>query len=821
VVDVNGDGVPDLLVANGGSATVSLLFGNGDGTFQAPVNFATDSNPLALAVADLNGDGGTDVVTANYGNNDVTELLNTCPAGTLCGTTAAGTFAITGANSGTLNGRPFSGIINLAGGIGNDSFVFFSGGSLSGNIDGGGGSDTLDYSNISGAVITVTGVGTTGYQGTSALLGGTFTNISTLVGGAGTQVTLQGPFNNQGLNLTLNGTITLTVNGTISGSGTIINNSSLNASGTVTTPVTVNSNQTLTPAAGGLPATLTTGPLVFQNMSTYQVLINGNTSSLVDVTATQNGMPGTVDLSGNPNLVITATNFTPMPNQAFVILQSTGPIDGNFLNLPQGATLTISGQPFVIDYINTSGNGSERGNSFPNRIVLGSLPASTAVAIAASVDQPVAGQTVTFTATVTVPEVMQGTSAAHPVPRDSAPFGSVTFFDNGVQQAVVPLNDSPLNNGTASIALTLGLGPHAISGLYDGMGSLFSASPLSSPMSVVAVPPNPPYQNPNPTDPIYATGADAGGGPQVNVYDAKTGALVGAFYAYDPRFLGGVRVTVADVNGDGVPDIITAPGPGGGPDIRVFDGRTGLQIGEFLAYDYHFDTGVFLAAADLNHDGFAEIITAPDQGGGPDIRVFDGKSVLYGQPQMIGEFLAYNYFFLGGVRIAVGDVNGDHTPDIITAPGPGGGPDIRVFNGATVLPGTGTEMLGEFLAYDYHFDTGVFVTAADVNSDGLADVITAPDQGGGPDVRVFTGQGITLNGPPPPILDEFLAYSYFFDGGVRLGVVTVNGQVELLSVPGPSGGADVRIFNPLSAAQLAEFFAYDPAFLGGSFVGGG
>ena len=50
------------------------------------------------------------------------------------------------------------------------------------------------------------------------------------------------------------------------------------------------------------------------------------------------------------------------------------------------------------------------------------------------------------------------------------------------------------------------------------------------------------------------------------------------FYAYAPNFTGGVRVAVGDVNGDGTPDIITAPGAGGGPHIKVFDGKTGALI---------------------------------------------------------------------------------------------------------------------------------------------------------------------------------------------------------------------------------------------------
>jgi hypothetical protein len=319
---------------------------------------------------------------------------------------------------------------------------------------------------------------------------------------------------------------------------------------------------------------------------------------------------------------------------------------------------------------------------------------------------------------------------------------------------------------------------------------------------------------------LSATGAGAGGGPQVNVYNAQTGSLLYAFYAYTPAFTGGVRVAVADVNGDGIPDIITAPGPGGGPDIRVFDGARLSQASpsgditrEFLAYSVAFTGGVYVAAGDVNHDGFADIITGPDSGGGPEVKVFSGKD-----NSVLSDFMAYNSGFSGGVRLAAGDVNGDGFADLITAPGPGGGPDIRVFSGAAGV-NTQPAMIGEFLAYDYHFNTGVFVAAGDINSDGKADIVTSPDQGGGPDVRVFEGAAISLSNPNPAPIQEFLAYDYFFEGGVRVGVMDVNGVSEIVTIPGPTGGSDVRIFNALTTTQLDEFLAY-PGFLGGSYVGG-
>src|ERR1022692_2836071 len=53
----NGDGKPDLAVANYNSDAVSVLLGNGDGTFQAAVNYGAGSSPESVTVGDFNGDG--------------------------------------------------------------------------------------------------------------------------------------------------------------------------------------------------------------------------------------------------------------------------------------------------------------------------------------------------------------------------------------------------------------------------------------------------------------------------------------------------------------------------------------------------------------------------------------------------------------------------------------------------------------------------------------------------------------------------------------------------------------------------------------------
>ena len=79
--DFNGDGKPDLAVANGyPSSTVSVLLGKGDGSFQAAVNYPAGYLPLSVAVGDFNGDGKQDLAVTNtgwdpYTNSSVSILL--------------------------------------------------------------------------------------------------------------------------------------------------------------------------------------------------------------------------------------------------------------------------------------------------------------------------------------------------------------------------------------------------------------------------------------------------------------------------------------------------------------------------------------------------------------------------------------------------------------------------------------------------------------------------------------------------------------------------------------------------------------------------
>src|SRR5262245_47847980 len=91
---------------------------------------------------------------------------------------------------------------------------------------------------------------------------------------------------------------------------------------------------------------------------------------------------------------------------------------------------------------------------------------------------------------------------------------------------------------------------------------------------------------------FLAAGADAGSEPRVRIFNSDTSAEMANFLAYDPAFRGGVRVASGDVNGDGVPDIITGAGATGGPHVKVFEGREFQLIASWFAFDATFSGGV-------------------------------------------------------------------------------------------------------------------------------------------------------------------------------------------------------------------------------------
>jgi hypothetical protein len=91
------------------------------------------------------------------------------------------------------------------------------------------------------------------------------------------------------------------------------------------------------------------------------------------------------------------------------------------------------------------------------------------------------------------------------------------------------------------------------------------------------------------------TGAGDGGGPHVRVLDGLTGQLAYEFFPFDQNLRCGARVACRDLDGDGAPEVICAPGPGVPAAVRIFSGRGGRLVNEFTAYEPWFQGGAFIA----------------------------------------------------------------------------------------------------------------------------------------------------------------------------------------------------------------------------------
>ena len=176
------------------------------------------------------------------------------------------------------------------------------------------------------------------------------------------------------------------------------------------------------------------------------------------------------------------------------------------------------------------------------------------------------------------------------------------------------------------------------------------------------------------------------------------------------------------------------------PSRQLWQHTNAQLIDSFFAYDQNFHGGVHVAAGDLNADGKADIITGAGPTGGSHVKAFSGAD----QSTLLS-FMAYNTQFTGGVTVAAGDVNGDGKADIITGPGFGGGPNVKVFNGQN------GSQLASFFAFDQSNTGGVNVSAADLNNDGKADIIAALASKG---AQVSTFDAVTL-----ALIESFEAFN--------------------------------------------------------------
>ncbi|MFA6512110.1 MAG: L,D-transpeptidase family protein [Patescibacteria group bacterium] len=219
----------------------------------------------------------------------------------------------------------------------------------------------------------------------------------------------------------------------------------------------------------------------------------------------------------------------------------------------------------------------------------------------------------------------------------------------------------------------------------------------------------------------------------------------------------------------------------------------------FSVFDDGFAGGVRTALGDVNGDGVDELVVAAGPGGGPHVRI------LAQDGERLSSFFVYDESFRKGLYIATGDINGDGKDEIITGAASADGSEVKVFTMHGVL-------LENFYPYDGVFTGDVLVAAGDVDGDHRDEIVTGSGPGGSPHVRVFDGDGTWLG------LDYF-PYASWDRGGVAVAAADTNndGKSEVITTILSGGPAIVKVYGyHVDRPIYSEFYAYPSSFKGGA-----
>lgn len=245
--------------------------------------------------------------------------------------------------------------------------------------------------------------------------------------------------------------------------------------------------------------------------------------------------------------------------------------------------------------------------------------------------------------------------------------------------------------------------------------------------------------------------------------------------------------------------------------VRLVNPETGVVIRSFNAYEPDFRGGVQTAIGDLDGNGTLEIVTAPGRGRVGEIRVFTTDGTELGQYRT----LAFGSTWKGGVNLAVGDVDGDGRDDIAAAMASGRG-EVRVFRSVagddpvsdtpyrTISPFTVSFGGGATVALA---DMGTFTNPADASRpDGKAEVIIGSGPSIAPIVRVYD-----VSSTSPRVLDTIRPFSPGRKGGVSVTASRVNGDLipDLIIAEGRSSRPATEVYDGrVGAAANAKLTTY-------------
>lgn len=284
-----------------------------------------------------------------------------------------------------------------------------------------------------------------------------------------------------------------------------------------------------------------------------------------------------------------------------------------------------------------------------------------------------------------------------------------------------------------------------------------------------------------------------------NLISTKTAQGVTFQTPVFPGYTGGLVLATGDVTGDGVYDTIVAPAKNASANIVVISGSTGGIFSSFIVFPGYLG-GINLAVGDINGDGANEIIAASNGVASGTVGVFNGKGT-----RNFFNFYPYGSQYHGAVSVTAIDTNGDGKYEIATGTGAGVAPHVKVFNDRI-------QTLASFYAFSVNYTAGINLAAGDLNNDGRQELIVATNGGTQATIRVFN--------PLNPTQVRQTAVFPGFTGKIDIGVVDYrsNGQLGIVVGAGPGAQPVVNILNGLNFAVIDAYFAFEESFRGGVSV---
>ncbi len=182
-------------------------------------------------------------------------------------------------------------------------------------------------------------------------------------------------------------------------------------------------------------------------------------------------------------------------------------------------------------------------------------------------------------------------------------------------------------------------------------------------------------------------------------------------YPYTVNYKGKLRVAIGDVNRDRKMEIYVAPSVGYPAPIKVYT-RHGRQMKkDWFPFGETYSGGYSMAVGKLTPGKWNQLAIGAGEGMDPIVSTYTW------QYKKIGDWLAYEKSFRGGVNVAAGDVDGDGIDEIIAGAGPGKKPVVRIFDGE------GSQLYDEFQVYSTFDNPGIEVRSLDVDFDGKDDIL--------------------------------------------------------------------------------------------------